>query len=243
MKHPACFQRDSKLQSGSGLNRIHLSLKVRSGLFKETAFQNLLLPIGVPEHMSFFHSLLTHPVYVTVWQVKRGTAVGDPVPQWMERHVLRPRALRAAPDTCPPGRGRVWHVSRLARPPSPLMWRARCGGFVWWAPLHLQSPDIWSLPALSLPGRMWVRGREHCPWQIFFATCEEREQRRGGCQMSQFSCFHLSEGQWLTFRLRKGVSGAVETSCSLRWQQNSSGWVLWLAQHPADSLWLSQTHD
>lgn len=42
------------------------------------------------------------------------------MPQWMERHVLRPRALRAAPDTCPPGRGRVWHVSPAGQAPEPL---------------------------------------------------------------------------------------------------------------------------
>lgn len=56
----------------------------------------------------------------------------------MERQLLRLRVLHAALDTCPPGRGRVWHdVSLAGQAPEPLDVESRA-----WQLSLLGSPDI-----------------------------------------------------------------------------------------------------
>lgn len=76
VKDPAHSQRDSRLQPGAGLNRINSSTEVKGAFLKKLPFQNFLLPVEALTVMSFSPSpFLTHPNQVTIWQIRRSTAI------------------------------------------------------------------------------------------------------------------------------------------------------------------------
>lgn len=60
----------------------------------------------------------------------------------------------------------------------PSMGRARPGSFLWGVPSALQSPDVWSHTAPSLP-RMWVRGQEPLTLDPLCHLQRPVPQRRG----------------------------------------------------------------
>ena len=92
--------------------------------------------------MSFFHSFLTHPVYITVDRSKEAQPPETLcLSGWKGKCSGSGRSMQPLTLALQEGAG-CGLSSWLARRPSPLMWRARHGGFLCWAPLHFRSPDI-----------------------------------------------------------------------------------------------------